>query len=183
MPDSPASPEGESSEERDIAADKLAHALSHPIRIKLMEVLERRIGSSVVLREQIGENLSVSYISYHLTVLHDPGCLERLVATPDLGEAEIRYRVAPGRALEPDFETRVGVAEVKEDELPNWREIIVDRVGQAQVLDALRSARRQLIEVESQSKQRLAMTGDDGGVLMVGVVAMKASSGQDGPSQ
>jgi DNA-binding transcriptional ArsR family regulator len=183
MLDSPTPSEGEGSEERDIAADKLVHALSHPMRIKLMELLERQVASSAMLIEQIGDDVSLSYVSYHLGVLHDAGCLEPLGGTPDQGEAEIRYQAAPGRALEPDFETRVGVAKVREDELLDWREIIVDRVGQAQVLEVLRSARLQLIEVESQSEQRLAMTGDARSVLMVGAVAIKAPSGQDGPSQ
>jgi DNA-binding transcriptional ArsR family regulator len=163
-------------EARDIAADKLAHALSHPLRIKLMEVLERRTASATMLREQIGEDVSLSSLSYHLGVLYDAGCLEPLSGTADQGKADIRYRAAPGRTLGPDFETHVGVAEAREDELLNWREIIVDRVGNAQVLDILRAARLQFVEIESQSEQRLAVTGDEGGVLMVGVVALMAPS-------
>jgi DNA-binding transcriptional ArsR family regulator len=183
MSDSPASPEGEGSEEREIAADKLAHALSHPLRLKLMEVLERRVASSAMLLEQVGEDIPLSSLSYHLGVLHDAGCLECLRDSPEQGEVEIRYRAAPGRALAPDFEIHAGIAEARVDELVNWREIIVDKVGQAQVLDILRTARLQLIEIESQSEQRLALTGDESGVLMVGVVALRAPSDASGPNQ
>lgn len=168
--------EGDSPE---VVAEKLVRALSHPLRIQLLQMLEETPASPAVLRERIGAEVSLSCISYHVGVLYDCGCLERVRTVARSGADETFYQAKPEVFLEPLYRTNAGLTEPQEAMAANWSTITVDRFGWDQVVDVLRGARMQIAAIEKQSRGRLEMVAEDGTALVVGVVALEADRGEN----
>jgi DNA-binding transcriptional ArsR family regulator len=62
-------------EEKDMRLDhELVKALSHPVRLEILETLRDRVASSVEISEAIGQRPGV--VSYHANTLVECGCLE-----------------------------------------------------------------------------------------------------------
>jgi DNA-binding transcriptional ArsR family regulator len=163
--------EGDSPE---VVAGKLVHALSHPLRIRLLQLLEEEPASPWMLRDQIDPEISLSGVSYHVGVLYDSGCLERAKVAPRPGADERFYRAKPEVFLDPLYRAHAGLAEPDDGLAANWSGITVDRFGWDQVVDVLRSARLQLAAIEEQSQERLTTLGQEGTPLIVGVVAFES---------
>ncbi len=167
--------EGDSPE---VVAEKLVHALSHPLRIRLLQLLEEEAASPAMLRDQVDPEISLSGVSYHLGVLYDSGCLEQADRAPRPGADERFFYAKPEVFLAPLYRAHAGVtdpggADPGEAISANWSGIVVDHFGWDQVVDVLRSARLQLAAIEQQSKGRLATLGQGGTPLVVGVVAFE----------
>jgi DNA-binding transcriptional ArsR family regulator len=65
---------------------ELVRALSHPIRVEILENLRGRIASSSELSREMNKSLGV--ISYHAKTLVRCGCLELVHAEPRRGTLE-----------------------------------------------------------------------------------------------
>lgn len=76
---------------------KLIRALSHPLRVRILELLSKEIASPA----QMGRKLerSVQDISYHVKVLRDYGFLRLVEARPVRGAVEHFYTVVGTPAL------------------------------------------------------------------------------------
>jgi predicted transcriptional regulator len=72
---------------------ELVHALSHPLRLEILEVLRDRAASSVEISEEIGERLGV--VSYHANTLVRCGCLELVHSKARRGGIENFFAIAP----------------------------------------------------------------------------------------
>jgi DNA-binding transcriptional ArsR family regulator len=74
-------------DKRDRRIDQeLVKALSHPIRVEILEALQGRVASPAELSQEIGESLGV--ISYHAKALVRCGCLELVHTEPRRGGLE-----------------------------------------------------------------------------------------------
>ncbi len=71
----------------------LTRALSHPVRIEILEALQGRTVSSTELSAQIGARPGV--ISYHAKLLVQCGCLQLVHSAPRKGAVE-NYFGLPG---------------------------------------------------------------------------------------
>lgn len=71
----------------------LAHALSHPIRLEILEVLRERVASSVEISEEIGQSPGV--VSYHASTLVRCGCLELVHSKARRGGIENFFAITP----------------------------------------------------------------------------------------
>lgn len=71
---------------------ELVRALSHPIRVEILEALQGRVASSAELSEQIDERLRV--VSYHAKALVEYGCLELVHSTPRRGTVDNYFGIA-----------------------------------------------------------------------------------------
>jgi DNA-binding transcriptional ArsR family regulator len=81
-------------EENDPQLDqKLAKALSHPIRLEILEILRERIASSVEISEEIGERPGVVF--YHASTLIECGCLELVCSRARRGGIENFFAITP----------------------------------------------------------------------------------------
>lgn len=158
----------------DVVAGKLVHALSHPMRIRLLQLLEEEPASPWMLREEIDPEISLSGVAYHVGVLYDSGCLEQADVAPRPGAFERFFRAKPEVFLDPLYRAHAGINESEAALTANWSGITVDHFGWDQVVDVLRSARLQLAAIEEQSKERLSTLGGDGTPLIVGVVAFES---------
>lgn len=78
-------------DEKDMRIDQeLVKALSHPIRIEILEALRGRIASPSELSREMDQRLGV--ISYHTKTLVKCGCLELVHAEARQGSIESYFR-------------------------------------------------------------------------------------------
>jgi DNA-binding transcriptional ArsR family regulator len=68
----------------------LAKALSHPVRVRILEILNERVASPTELSREL--ELPVANISYHVGTLIRLGCLEEVETRHVRGALEHRYR-------------------------------------------------------------------------------------------
>ncbi|MGE5280953.1 MAG: ArsR/SmtB family transcription factor [Chloroflexota bacterium] len=71
-------------------ATTIAKALSHPLRVQLLTILNDRMASPKELAKEFDEGLS--QVSYHVKVLKDFGCIEMVKTEPRRGAVEHFYR-------------------------------------------------------------------------------------------
>jgi DNA-binding transcriptional ArsR family regulator len=78
-------------DENDIRLDQeLVKALSHPLRVEILETLRDRIASPTELSHEMDQRLGV--ISYHTKTLVKCGCLELVHAEARHGSIESYFR-------------------------------------------------------------------------------------------
>lgn len=69
---------------------QIAKALSHPLRVRLLTLLNEGVASPKELAEQVGESLSL--VSYHIRILRELGCIELVETAHRRGAIEHFYR-------------------------------------------------------------------------------------------
>jgi DNA-binding transcriptional ArsR family regulator len=79
---------------RDITDPSLAKALAHPLRTRILTVLEERTASPSEIAAELGAPLGV--ISYHFRRLHALGFLKLVKRVPRRGAVEHYYTVVAG---------------------------------------------------------------------------------------
>jgi DNA-binding transcriptional ArsR family regulator len=78
---------------------RMARALSHPIRLEILQTLQGRVASPVEISAEIGERAGV--VSYHASTLVRCGCLELVHSRPRRGGIENFFAITPDSALGP----------------------------------------------------------------------------------
>jgi len=68
-------------------------ALSHPLRVRILSILEERTASPVQMSELLGASLGV--VSYHVRTLERFGLIKLVRTTPVRGAVEHHYRAKP----------------------------------------------------------------------------------------
>ncbi|HEV2857298.1 MAG TPA: helix-turn-helix domain-containing protein [Solirubrobacterales bacterium] len=79
------------------ADQEVARALSHPIRVEILQALEGRIASPTELSGEIDQRPSV--VSYHARTLLRCGCLELVHSRGRQGTIENFFAVTPRSLL------------------------------------------------------------------------------------
>jgi DNA-binding transcriptional ArsR family regulator len=79
---------------------ELVKALSHPIRVEILETLRNRVASPRELSQEMNERLGV--ISYHANTLVKCGCLELVHVEPRHGTVENFFGLSPRLARARD---------------------------------------------------------------------------------
>ena len=175
---------------------ELVKALSHPIRVEILESLQGRVVSPTELSEEMNESLGV--ISYHANTLVKCGCLELVRSEPHRGAVEHFFGIAPhpfsghqewnglplavrsgitSAALESFVKAatvalEAGSLDADEETTLTWMPITVDEPGWREVAEIFGEASRRLSEVHSRSAERLA--GAEGASIIVGFAALEA---------
>ena len=85
----PARPAAKPKKELD-GATRMAKALSHPVRAKILARLNERVASPNELSQEMGEPLG--NVSYHVRALLDLDCVELVKTRPRRGAVEHYYR-------------------------------------------------------------------------------------------
>lgn len=80
-------------ESRGRADQELVRALSHPIRLEILQALQGRVASPAELSREIDRRPGV--VSYHATTLLRCGCLELVRSKGRRGAIENFFAVAP----------------------------------------------------------------------------------------
>jgi DNA-binding transcriptional ArsR family regulator len=74
----------------DATATDVAKALSHPLRLRILQKLNEGVASPKMLAADLGEPLSL--VSYHVKILGQLGCIELVETVPRRGALEHFYR-------------------------------------------------------------------------------------------
>lgn len=82
---------------RDRGKQELVRALSHPVRVEILQALHGRVASPAELSREIGRRPAV--ISYHASTLLKCGCLELVDSRPRRGAIENFFALAPHSLL------------------------------------------------------------------------------------
>lgn len=69
---------------------RLVKAIGHPLRLRLLTILNERVASPSELADELGETLG--NVSYHVRKLADLKCIELVKTTPVRGALEHHYR-------------------------------------------------------------------------------------------
>jgi DNA-binding transcriptional ArsR family regulator len=190
MPEESRAPHGEAIDQN------LVRALSHPMRVQILEALQGRSASPTELAKKFRESLGV--VSYHANALLDVGCIEQVRTQPKRGTIEHFYTARPrsfighqdwrraplsvrggvtAEALRT-FVDKVGAAldadtiDSREDTTLNWMPMTVDEQGWREAAEILDRALRELMQVAAGSRERLG--GKDGIPVVTGLAAFEA---------
>jgi DNA-binding transcriptional ArsR family regulator len=189
------------SDQSDARIDQeLVKALSHPIRVEILETLQGRVASPTELSREMEE--SVGVISYHANTLVKCGCLELVHTKPRRGAVEHFFAVTPrssighqdwrqvplavregitGAALKTFIEAtatalEAGTLDARADSTLTWMPLTVDEAGWREIAKIMDEASHAVAEVHARSAKRLA--GSDGVPVVIGLAAFEAGERQ-----
>jgi DNA-binding transcriptional ArsR family regulator len=170
----------------DLVDPRIAKALSHPMRARILLILNERVASPNEIAEMIEERLP--NVSYHVRALLDLGCIELVDTAQRRGAIEHYYRavVRPffsdsdwkriprsGRQAISDTLLRViwedvseaieaGTFDSRPDRYLTNTPMVVDEQGWSELADIMARALQEVQKVEAQSARRLKKSEEAG---------------------
>jgi DNA-binding transcriptional ArsR family regulator len=179
----------------DLVDPRIAKALSHPMRARILGILDERVASPNEIADIIDERLP--NVSYHVRALLDLGCIELVDTAQRRGAIEHYYKavVRPffsdrdwkrlprsGRQAISDVALKVvwedvsaamkaGTFDSRSDRHLSHNDITLDEQGWREVRDALAGMLDEVNKIEAASASRLKQSGEDG--VSTTVVAMQ----------
>ncbi|HET7120800.1 MAG TPA: winged helix-turn-helix domain-containing protein [Solirubrobacterales bacterium] len=178
---------------------ELVRALSHPIRVEILETLRGRVASPSELSQEIDESLGV--IAYHANTLVRCGCLELVATQPRQGNVEHFFGITPrsfvghqewrqapasvragmtGAAARTFLEAAAralaaGTIDGREDTTLSWMPLTLDEEGWREITVIMDRASELLSEAHARSARRLADGSSAGVSVIVGLAAFEAA--------
>jgi DNA-binding transcriptional ArsR family regulator len=175
----------------DLVDPRIAKALSHPMRARILRILNERVASPNEIAEMIEERLP--NVSYHVRALLDLGCIELVDTAQRRGAIEHYYRaiVRPffsdsdwkriprsGRQTISDTLLKViwedvseaieaGTFDSRPDRYLTNTPMVVDEQGWSELAEVMARALREVQKVESQSARRLKKSKEAGVTMKV----------------
>lgn len=169
----------------DLVDPRLAKALSHPMRTRILAILNERVASPNEISEVIDERLP--NVSYHVRALLDLGCIELVSTAQRRGAIEHYYRaiVRPfftdrdwkklpqsGRQAVSDVALQMIWADVSDaiesgtfEARPNRHlsrsAVDVDETGWKELHDLLVRTLQETDKIQARSADRMKKSGDD----------------------
>jgi DNA-binding transcriptional ArsR family regulator len=179
----------------DLVDPRIAKALSHPMRARILGILDERVASPNEISEQIDERLP--NVSYHVRALLDLGCIELVDTAQRRGAVEHYYRavVRPffsdrdwkrlprsGRQAISDAALKIvwedvsqalqeGTFESRPDRHLSHNDVTLDDEGWKEVAKLLNGMIGDVERIASASAARLRKSGEEG--IPATVVAMQ----------
>jgi DNA-binding transcriptional ArsR family regulator len=188
-------------EEEKLSERWFVKALSHPVRVEILELLNEREASPVEMKRTLGGTLNL--INYHLKVLVDCGCVEVSRTEPVRGAVKHFYRAVPRSFFgHPDLRQvpasiRGGATEMSlrsfsrafrraaeagrvdsEDAILNWMSLAVDELGREKAIELSERVLKGYERIAQQSRERAAEGEEPLAALVVGVAAFDAGGGE-----
>jgi hypothetical protein len=175
---------------------ELVKALAHPLRVQVLEELQKRVASPSQLAKEMDQSLGL--ISYHTNTLIECDCLELAGTRPRRGAIEHLYRAKPRSfighqdwrraplsvrggvtaATVGSFVDRAaaaaeaGTIDSRDDTTLNWMPMTVDDTGWREIAEVLDKALTLLMGVHDRSAKRLG--GEQGIPVIVGLAGFEA---------
>jgi DNA-binding transcriptional ArsR family regulator len=164
---------------------RLVRALSHPLRIQILEVLSERVASPNMIAAEL--ETGVSHVAYHTRALDRCGCIELVQTAQRRGATEHFYKARPRvfigdqtwRQVPPAIRGAVSAASLqtfmdkavaaleagtldeREDTTLNWMPLHLDEQGWQEVTAILRGATERVLEAQEDSNRRAQDSGRD----------------------
>jgi DNA-binding transcriptional ArsR family regulator len=158
---------------------RLVRALSHPLRIQILEVLTERIASPNWLSEEL--DASLSHVAYHTRALDKCGCLNLVDTAQRRGATEHFYKASAGafvgdriwrkvpRAVRDGISAawiqsfldkfvaalEAGTIDDRDDTVLNWMPVLLDEQGWQEVTTIMEEATDRVLRAQARSDQRL----------------------------
>jgi len=165
---------------------RLAKALSHPMRTRILTILNERVASPNEIAEMIDERLP--NVSYHVRALLELGCIELVSTAQRRGAIEHYYRALTrpffsdrdwkriprsGRQAVTDVILQMvwkdtsdaikeGTFEKRSDRHLSRAPLTLDEQGWGELRDLLRTTLSQAESIASKSAKRVAKSDEDG---------------------
>jgi len=162
---------------------RLVRALSHPLRIRILDVLTERIASPNWLSEQLEANLS--HVAYHTRTLERCGCLRLVDTAQRRGATEHFYKASAssfvgdrawrrvprtvlGEVTAASLQTfmdkaiaalEAGTIDDRDDSVLSWMPLLLDETGWEEVATILEEAIDRVLAAQVRSDGRLAGSG------------------------
>lgn len=159
---------------------RVAKALTHPMRAKVLEILDRRVASPAEISNQLG--VGVSHISYHVKVLKELECVELVAKHKRRGAIEHRYRAVARPYLsdrawaQVSHTSRQGISDAllkaigdeatealaagtlagRHDSHLSRTQLVLDETGWRQVGELLEKTLNRVLAIQEESSARLA---------------------------
>jgi DNA-binding transcriptional ArsR family regulator len=172
----------------DLVDPRLAKALSHPMRARILTILNERVASPNEISEMIDERLP--NVSYHVRALLDLGCIELVSTAQRRGAIEHYYRaiVRPffsdrdwkklprsGRQAISDVGLQMiwedvsdaikqGTFETRSDRHLSRSPLQLDETGWKELSQLLAGVLDEAASIEARSAERIKQARDDDGV-------------------
>ena len=176
---------------------RLVRALGHPLRVKILEVVQLRNASPSELTEMLQAPLG--NVAYHVRVLEKCGCIEQVATARRRGAVEHYFRARPrsyighqdwrkvpksmrdsvtGASLGTFFDRAAdalesGTMDSRDDTTLSWMPMAVDQAGWAEVAAVFQAVNNRLEAIHALCRRRLE-GGDEVAIpLVVGMAAFE----------
>ena len=162
---------------------RLVRALSHPLRVQILELLTDRVASPNWLSGQL--DASLSHVAYHTRALDKCGCLVLVKTAQKRGATEHFYKATPdafvgspawrgvprpvlsgvsGATLRTFIDKAIdaletGTLDGREDTVFRWMPLLLDPQGWKEVVAILEETTEKVLAAHLQSQDRLATGG------------------------
>ena len=172
----------------DLVDPRIAKALSHPMRARILMILNERVASPNEIADDIDERLP--NVSYHVRALLDLGCIElvdtaqrrgaiehfyRAVVRPFFSDSDWKRIPRSGRQAISDSilqilwedlseSMKAGTFEARTDRHLTHSRMVLDQEGWDEMTDLLSGVLGEVEEIESRSKARLKKAQDGAAV-------------------
>jgi len=175
----------------EVIDQRLVRALSHPLRIKILEALTERVASPIRLSDDLDAGLS--HVAYHTRALDKCGCLELVDTAQRRGATEHFYKASPrsfigdriwrrvprsllggvsGATLQSFMDRAVAALEAgtidgREDTTLSWMPVLLDEQGWKEVTAAMEEIFRKVLAIQDESRKRLAKRKGPGAISAI----------------
>ncbi len=176
---------------------RLVRALGHPLRVKILEVVQLRRASPSELTELLQAPLG--NVAYHVRVLEKCGCIEQVATARRRGAVEHYFRARPrsyighqdwrkvpkslrdavtGASLGTFFDKaadalEAGTMDARDDTTLNWMPMAVDEAGWAEVQAVFGAVTNRLEAIHELCRRRMKQSGEEPTALVVGMAAFE----------
>lgn len=193
--------------QKDDVEQIVAKAFAHPLRVQILIILNERVASPNLLAQELDQSLNL--VAYHVRVLEKYDCIELVDTKQRRGATEHFYRATrrqflsdsewsrmpevlrpavAGAILQSIFgdieeAVRSGTMNELDDVHVSRTPMIVDKRGWEDTAKLLEQTLNQLLEIQSQSSERLA-SGDEKGILSkVELMHFKSPDSEEGEAE
>ncbi len=196
-------PKTKTRESRGVVDQGIIKALTHPMRVDILDILNERVASPNELAKELSEGLS--QVSYHVKVLKDYQCIELVRTEPRRGAVEHYYRAIKRPMLsDADWEQlpesvrsglsatllkravddawkaiNAGTLDARDDRHMSWTPMIVDEQGWQDVATELEESLERIFDIQAESAGRLAEAGKEGVSVSVAMMGFETPAPED----
>jgi hypothetical protein len=175
----------------EVIDQRLVHALAHPLRVRILEVLSDHVASPNTLAGRLETGLSD--VAYHTRALDRYGCLELVDTAQKRGATEHFYKATPGAFVGGPHWRKVphavrggvsaatlqtfldkaiaaleaGTLDGRNDTILRWMPLFVDQEGWEEVVTIMEEATNLVLAAHLRSQDRLNETGGRGAISTV----------------
>jgi len=193
--------------QKDDVEQIVAKAFAHPLRVQILIILNERVASPNLLAQELDQSLNL--VAYHVRVLEKYDCIELVDTKQRRGATEHFYRATRRQflstaewsrmpeVLKPavsgailqsifgDIEEAVksGTMDEPDDSHVSRTPMIVDKPGWEETANLLNETLDRLLEIQTQSSERLASSEEKGILSKVELLHFKSPDSEEGEAE